>query len=123
MAHAARRNPIGSVGASSNAAATVSGPRPVSRFSRLSPAPSLRVFPTAPRLFRRAALSDDQTIDDSGRLRSMIDAVADKYERRRPAVGVHFATQQEAAKLIQTAVNIAEDASERHCSFRVPLAF
>jgi hypothetical protein len=53
----------------------------------------------------------------------MIDAVADKYERRRLAVGVHFATQQEAAELIQTAVNIADSVSERHRSFRVPFAF
>jgi hypothetical protein len=50
-------------------------------------------------------------------LRSAIDVVADKYERRRPAVGVLFATQQEAAELVQTAVNIADGVSWRHCVF------
>src|SRR5580704_1238843 len=56
----------------------------------------------------------DQTIDDAARLRSAIDVVADKYECRRPAAGVHFATQQEAAQLVQTAVNIADGIGERH---------
>jgi hypothetical protein len=68
-------------------------------------------------------LQIDQTVDDGGRLRSAIDVVADKYECRRPAVGVLFATQQEAAELIQTAVNIADGVGQRHCDLLAPFAF
>ena len=61
----ARRNPIGFVGASSNAA-VVSGPRQ-RRFSRLPP--SLRGFPTASRRVRVPHFQIDQT-NDGGRSRS-----------------------------------------------------
>src|SRR4029077_11585610 len=50
----------------------------------------------------------------AARLRSAIDVVADKHQRHRPAVGVRFATQQETAQFVQTAVNIADSVSERH---------
>lgn len=79
-------------------------------------APSLRGLPTASRRVRRLRFQIDQTIDDGGRLRSAIDVVADKYERQRPPVGVHFAMQQQAVQLVQTTVNIADGVSERHCN-------
>ena len=96
---------------------------PVPRFSRLPQAPSFRVFPTASRRVRVPRFQIDQTIDDGGRSRSAIEVAADRYQRRLPAVGVLSAMQQEAAQLIQTTMKIADDVSERHCSFRPPFAF
>jgi hypothetical protein len=116
MDRAACRSPIGSVCASSNTDAVGNPRRRCQDSVDCRERRRFAVFQQRHDAFAVLRFQIDQTIDDGGRLRSAIDVVADKYERQRPALGVDFAMQQQAAQLVQTAVNIADGVSERHCN-------